>query len=136
MAKPRHKPTDDQLAKCQAYAMVGVPHHDIAKLLGISTPTLLARYRDQLHLGKATATANVGGRLYKAAMAGSVPSMIFWMKSQAGWREVAQVDHKHMGAQGGPIQQEIKQQSAHVSLVTFDPIEAQKQYLNFINGTE
>jgi len=88
MARPNHKPSDAQRAEATAYAMVGVPHHDISILLGLTTKTLLKHYRRELDLGKARANAQIGGKLFKKASGGDTACMIFWMKAQAGWREV------------------------------------------------
>jgi hypothetical protein len=85
--RPAHIPTEEQRIRVQAYATVGTPHNDIAILMGITLKTLLKRYRLELDRGKAQGNAQMGGRLYKAGMNGNIAAMIFWMKSQAGWRE-------------------------------------------------
>ena len=99
MANRAHEPTDKSRAEVEAYAAVGVPHHDIAKLIKIDTKTLLKYYRDELDLGKAKATAQVGRALFKAATSGNTSAQIFWMKAQAGWREKIDVtsDGKGVG---------------------------------------
>jgi hypothetical protein len=97
----RHEPTEQQRVEAQAYAAVGVPHHDISKLLGIDTKTLLKYYRTELDLGKAKANAQVAKKLYAIATGGNLGAMIFWLKAQAGWREVQAVEHT--GANGSPL---------------------------------
>lgn len=87
MPRRRHNPTDRQRAEVEAYAAVGVPQLDIARLIGISLPTLHDRYRDELDLGKAKANAQVAKTLFREAVGGNITAAIFWMKSQAGWRE-------------------------------------------------
>lgn len=88
MSRRPHEPTDKLKAEVGAYATVGVPHHDIAKLVGIDTKTLLKYYRGELESSKARANAQVGRALFKAATTGgSIPAAIFWMKAQAGWRD-------------------------------------------------
>jgi hypothetical protein len=106
MAKPQHKPTEDQRKKAENWAMVGVPHDHIVILLGLgSLHTLYRHYRAELDLGKAKANAAIGGTLFKQAMAGNVSAAIYWTKSQMGWREVQRVEHT--GADGGPIRTNV-----------------------------
>jgi TorA maturation chaperone TorD len=40
-----------------------------------------------LDLAKAKANATIGGALFNKAKTGDTSAMIFWMKTQAGWRE-------------------------------------------------
>jgi hypothetical protein len=82
-----HRTTKTRRAQVMAYAAVGVPHHDIAKLQSISIHTLLKYYREELDLGKANATAQVAKTLFSQAIKGNVAAAIFWLKAQAGWRE-------------------------------------------------
>jgi hypothetical protein len=92
-----HRPSDTQRTEVQAYAAVGTPHHDIAKIVGIDTKTLLKHYPDELTLGKSRANAMVGRALFTAATAPgkkqSIAAAIFWLKAQAGWREKIDVEH-------------------------------------------
>lgn len=92
MGVPRHVPTERTRAEVSAYAAVGVPHHDIAALIGVSIKTLLKYYGTELRTGKAKANATVGKRLFQLATDGrNVAAAIFWMKAQAGWRERSDV---------------------------------------------
>lgn len=75
------------MAEAKAYAAVGVPHHDIAELMGLSIKTLLKHYAKEMRKGKAMANATVGKRLFAQAVAGHGWAVCFWMKCQAGWRE-------------------------------------------------
>jgi hypothetical protein len=102
MAKPRHEPTPKTMAEAKAYAAVGVPHHDIALLIGVSIKTLLKYYRTEMDIGKARANATVAKGLFSSATKGNLGAQIFWMKSQAGWREVQSIEHT--GKDGGPIE--------------------------------
>ena len=87
MARRPHVPTEIQRREVSAYAAVGTPHHDIAKLVGIDTKTLLKWYRDELDTGKARANAQVAKTLFQQAIGGNITAAIFWMKAQAGWRD-------------------------------------------------
>ena len=93
MPYPSHKPTDEQRQQVEAYAAVGIPHHDIARLIKISTKTMLIHYDEELTLGKAKANAQVGKKLFQQAMEGNTTAIIFWLKAQAGWRDRSEVLH-------------------------------------------
>lgn len=90
--KPRHQPTDVLRAEVSAYAIVGTPHHDISKLIGIDTKTLLKYYGEELRLGKIRANATVAQRLF-AQTKHNVAAAIYWTKAQMGWREVQVIAH-------------------------------------------
>jgi hypothetical protein len=70
-------------------------------------PLLMAAYK----AGKATAIMTVATSLYSDATSGvcehcgrggNLTAKIFYLKTQAGWREVNR--HEHTGADGGPIE--------------------------------
>ena len=100
----RHVPTPALRQTVQLHTTVGTTQETIARILGIDEKTLRKHYRDELDLARAQANASVGGMLFKKAKAGDTAAMIFWMKTQAGWRETARVEHS--GPDGGPIQTE------------------------------
>ncbi len=85
--RPAFDPTDKQRKEVEAYAGVGVAQDQIASIIGISAPTLRKYFAEELERGAAKATASIAKRLYDKAMAGDTPSLIFWMKVRAGWRE-------------------------------------------------
>ena len=102
--KPPHAPTDAQRQTVQLHTTVGTPQPVIARLLSITEKTLRKYYRDELDLAKAKANATIGGALFNKAKGGDTTAMIFWMKTQAGWKETSV--NEHTGANGGPIQTE------------------------------
>lgn len=104
MTRAAHKPTDKIRGEVSAYAAVGVPHHDIAKLVKMDTKTLLKYYDEELTLGKSKANAAIAKSLFNQAMNGNTAAAIFWMKAQAGWRE----KHEIVGENGGPLQLVLK----------------------------
>jgi len=69
------------------HTMVGTPQEIVADVLGIDAKTLRKWYRDELDLAKAKANASVCGTLYKKCLAGDTTAMIFWLKTQAQWKE-------------------------------------------------
>jgi AcrR family transcriptional regulator len=107
MPRKMHEPTDRQRAEVEAYAAVGVPQEDIARLIGISKPTLYDRYRDELDLGKAKANAQVAKTLFREAVNGNMTAAIFWMKAQAGWREKHEVIVQDVSIKG-PDEDELR----------------------------
>lgn len=85
--KPEH------ILLIESMAGHGATLDQIATVLGISPRTLdhwLKREDVQAcyKRGKLRAIDQVAGKLYAKALAGDVASMIFYLKTQAGWREV------------------------------------------------
>lgn len=99
-------PNEDQIAKIKLYAGLGSTQQQIASMIGISVDTLqrCAETHKAWELGQAETIARVAGTLVKKALAGDTASAIFYLKTQAGWRET--VRNEHTGADGGPIQHE------------------------------
>ena len=91
--KPPHAPTDATRETVQLHTTVGTTQADIARVLDIDEKTLRKYYRDELDLAKAEANATIGGALFKRAKSGDTTAMIFWMKTQAGWRERTDINH-------------------------------------------
>ena len=87
----KHEPTDANRQTVQLHATVGTNHETIARLIGIDDKTLRLYYRDELDLAKAKANATIGGSLFNKAKGGDTAAQIFWMKTQAGWRETVQI---------------------------------------------
>ena len=82
-----HEVTADTKKTAENGAGLGLPYHMIATLLGISENTLVKKYRKELAQGKAKATVNVLQTLYKRCLAGSDTAIIWYTKTQLGWRE-------------------------------------------------
>jgi len=91
--KPPHAPTDAQRQTVQLHTTVGTTQAVISQLLGIDLKTLRKHYREELDLSKAKSNATIGGALFNKAKGGDTTAMIFWMKTQAGWREKTDVNH-------------------------------------------
>ena len=69
---------------------IGITHEQICDIVGISKPTLYKYYNEELRLGKAEATEMVASNLFKVACGkdkNSLTAMIFWLKTQAKWKE-------------------------------------------------
>ena len=102
MSRKPHAPTEAQRQTVQLHTTVGTIQPVIAQLLGIDEKTLRKYYRDELDLAKAKANATIGGALFNKAKSGDTTAMIFWMKTQAGWKEVSVQEIQ--GHDGGPVQ--------------------------------
>lgn len=89
---------DEQRAQVEALAAY-LSQDQIADYFGITRPTFAAMIErdDDISLrykrGKAKAIGTVAQGLLQKARSGDTASAIFYLKTQAGWRETAQVDH-------------------------------------------
>lgn len=95
--RPPYQPTDKERAQVKLLAGMGVGTHDIAKVIGMSHPTLHKHFWQELELGHIEANANVAKSLYKQATSETKPNVtaaIFWLKCRAGWREDAEVSKR------------------------------------------
>jgi hypothetical protein len=104
--RPALKITAKHRAACLAHAMYGVPHAQIALLLGISEDSLRKYLGHELALGKARATTAVLGALYRTASGKgrqALAAQIFWAKAQAGWRETSVVQNQNLDKDGKPV---------------------------------
>jgi len=83
----------DHILTIETMAANGATLDQIATVLGISPRTLdnwLQRedVRQCYNRAKLQAIDRIAGALYAKALAGDVTCMIFYLKTQAGWREV------------------------------------------------
>ena len=87
MARKAFLATDESRKKVRELAARGVPHEDIATIIGCDATTLRKHFRDELDRGMAEANAAVCGFLFAAAEAGNVAAQIFWAKTRMHFRE-------------------------------------------------
>ena len=69
---------------------IGITHDMICSIANISKPTLYKYYAEEIEQGKASSTAKVANNLYRMATGEgkeALTACIFWLKTQAGWRE-------------------------------------------------
>jgi predicted transcriptional regulator len=97
-----HEPTDEQRRLVESTSGLGLPHEQIAILVGIDDKTLRKHYRHELDAGKAKANSQIAKTLYSKALAGDTTSLIWWTKSQMRWSET--VKQELTGADGEPLQ--------------------------------
>ena len=90
--RPEYKKTDEDAKNVEALTIAGVPQKLVSKILKISEPTLRKHYRDELDTSKAKANAVISQSLFKLARECNVTAQIFWLKTQAGWKETNHVE--------------------------------------------
>jgi hypothetical protein len=96
------------LKQVESLAANGLTQEQIASALGISETTLHQRKRDSadfaaaIKRGKAKGIAVVTNKLMESIKGGNMTGMIFFLKTQAGWKETNV--QEHTGANGGAIQ--------------------------------
>ena len=93
MSRSQHAPTDATRQTVQLHTTVGTDQTTLSRILGITEKTLRKHYRDELDISLAKANATIGGVLFNKAKDGDTAAMIFWMKTQAKWRERQAIDH-------------------------------------------
>jgi hypothetical protein len=119
--------TDEQKAEVETLAAV-LTAEQVADYFGIGRRTfysmmqrdeeIAARYKR----GKAKAIGVIAQGLINKARAGDTTSMIFFLKTQAGWRETSQVEHML------PAEPDISPDSAFQKLTSYlDAIRSRQQ---------
>jgi len=99
MARPRCRLTPEQVREVETLAAL-LNQDQIADYFGIvrntfraiceRDPEVFARYKK----GKAKAIAHVANGLLQKARNGDTVSSIFYLKTQAGWRETSNIEHQ------------------------------------------
>lgn len=87
MSKIVHQPTKESREVVKLHAMIGTRQEVISDILCIDEKTLRKYYREELDQSKSKANATIGGALFNKAKGGDTTAMIFWMKTQAGWKD-------------------------------------------------
>ena len=87
MPKP-YEPTDEDRNAVYTMASFGIPHDEIAKVLGISGTTIRRHFPAELLSASTRANAAVAKSLFvNATEKNNVTAQIFWLKARAGWRD-------------------------------------------------
>lgn len=82
-----HQPNDELRARVRIMAGVGTRREVIAHSIGVATDTLSKYYSEELKHAPEKTIAAVASSLYTKAIMGDTASMIFFLKTRAGWRE-------------------------------------------------
>lgn len=92
MGRPKRELSEQEIIEVGALASV-LNQEQIADYLGIGRTTFHEimkrdpRVTEQYKKGKAKAIANIAGNLLSQAKSGNTTAAIFYLKTQAGWRE-------------------------------------------------
>ena len=105
--RPQYIKKDNYVKTVEALSVAGVTQKLIAQILKISEPTLRKHFREELDTSKARANAVISQALFKNAKDGNVAAQIFWLKTQAGWKE--RNYHELTGKDGDKLFDEPKQ---------------------------
>lgn len=98
--RPPHEPSEKDRKIVESMAGYGIPPDDIARVVGISVPTMRKWYSHELDTGHIKANSQVAQSLYQKAMGsgqGAVTACIFWLKVRANWVEPKPWDEAPMG---------------------------------------
>jgi predicted DNA-binding protein (UPF0251 family) len=96
------------LKQVESLAANGLTQEQIAAALGISERTLRSRkgeiadFADAIKRGKAKGIALVTNKLMESIKGGNMTGMIFFLKTQAGWKETNV--QEHTGKDGTALQ--------------------------------
>ena len=107
--RPVFSPSKDNYQLVEALVIAGVQHKLISNILKISEPTFRKHFKKQLQTAKSRANALVAQSLFQKARDGNVVAQIFWLKTQAGWKESNAIELT--GADGKELFSQEKQLS-------------------------
>lgn len=104
----RRKLTPDEIRQLETMSGLRLPTHQIAAILGLSKTHLEVLIkkddaaRNAVEMGRAVASTTVRQRAYEQAIGGNTTMLIFWLKTQEGFRETDRLELS--GPNGGPIE--------------------------------
>lgn len=104
----KHEPDEQDRRTVEAMTSHGIAPGDIARVIGISVPTLYKWYQHEIDTGHIKANSMVAQSLYQKALGngnGAVAACIFWLKVRAHWVEPRPEDHM-------PGRKELQQEMA------------------------
>lgn len=96
--RPRKSLSEDDIIQVESLASV-LSSEQIADYFGICRTTFYEIMKNNTEVserykrGRAKAIGSVAKSLLTKAQSGDTPSMIFYLKTQAGWKETQVVDH-------------------------------------------
>lgn len=94
VGRPPHEPTPETRALIAELSAFGITHEQMASRLNINIDTLTKHYAKELIDGKTDVIQQVARRLVDKAMDGDGPAQMFYLKTQARWREKEPEDDK------------------------------------------
>lgn len=85
LGRRRHTPTSETRAQVSALVVVGASQTTIAKVIGISVPTLRQYYARELENAVRNVVVHATITLFEQAKAGNFRAQKMWLKRKAGW---------------------------------------------------
>ncbi len=86
--RKKFEATDEKKRQVEKLAGLGLPHTQISVVIGCSRETLEKNFKEELIKGKAVANTKISQTLFEKAIQGNTALLIFWAKTQMGWKEV------------------------------------------------
>ena len=80
-------PTKAEREEVARLISVGITQDQVAMVIGITKPTLEKHFRDELDTAMITAHGKIGKKIFALAMAGDKILLMFYAKTQMGWKE-------------------------------------------------
>ena len=90
--RPAWEPTDEERQQVERAVAIGYTQAQIAQLIGKSEDSLQKHCRTELDSGKIKVDAFVVGKLMEKIGKGDTASIIFYLKTRMGWREVQDIN--------------------------------------------
>ena len=86
-----HTPTPEMRKKVRMLGVAGYSMREMGEILGVTAPVLEKYYGKEVRESRAETVSAVASTLVRQALAGNVQCMMFYLKTQGGWRESAPV---------------------------------------------
>lgn len=101
--RPRLQYNPEIAKQVLAMSQYGTPQEEIAELVGISLIPLRRIYKKELEKGRNVAKLSVRKKLYEICMDGNVTALIFYAKTQLGWREKDSKEDQAVQSESGVL---------------------------------
>ena len=103
VGRPSHERTDEKAAQVEALVSFGVTIPEICTFIGVSEETLRKYYKREIETAKVRRNAKVASFLFHSASGDAIAdgasysdclrASMFWLKTQAGFKERHEIDH-------------------------------------------
>ena len=95
LGRKPYQPTDKDRTQIKIMATAGIQQSIIARVMGITGPTLRKYFKEELETSMHLANAQVAAALFESAVkTKNVTAQIFWLKTRAGWKETIAYEGK------------------------------------------